>query len=64
MKEIILASSSPRRKELLGQLIGSDFEIIVGNFEEDNDKDVGPVELAKEHALGKTKDVAKNFLQE
>ncbi len=33
MKRVILASASPRRKQLLGELL-PDFEIIVSNFEE------------------------------
>ena len=32
---IILASGSPRRKELLEKIV-SDFEVIKSNFEEDN----------------------------
>jgi len=36
MKKIILASGSPRRKELLQILIGESFEIVESSYEEDN----------------------------
>lgn len=59
MRNIILASTSPRRKALLQQLIGDDFEIKESSFEEDNTLDIDPIKLAERHALGKAKDVAQ-----
>lgn len=61
MEKIILASSSPRRKELLTQLIGNNFEIINSSYEEDNGKDLSPSKLVKKHALGKARDIASKL---
>ena len=58
MKKIILASSSPRRKDLLSQ-IGIKFEIDPSNYEEDMTLKMSPSELAKHLSLGKAKDVAQ-----
>lgn len=55
MKRIVLASGSPRRKELLEQ-IGLDFEIIVSNEEENITSDI-PSELVKELSLIKARSV-------
>lgn len=56
--EIILASSSPRRQQLLEQ-IGLDFKIVVSQIEEDNTKDMPPHELAMAHAYDKAVDVSR-----
>lgn len=56
-KKIILASGSPRRRELLAQ-IGMEFEICVSNAEEIYTGTV-PVEIVKELALVKASNVAK-----
>lgn len=56
-KNIILASGSPRRKELLSRLVGKEFQIIKTNFEENNEEKIDYLELAKKHGLGKAKDV-------
>lgn len=58
-KRIILASSSPRRKELLEQ-IGLQFEIQESSYEEDMKAKTDPYELAKFLALNKAKVVADN----
>lgn len=58
MKKIILASSSPRRKDLLNQ-IGLSFEIDPSNYSEDMSLEMEPLELAKYLSLGKAKDVAQ-----
>ena len=55
MKNIILASGSPRRKELLSQL-GFEFQVIPSNKEEVITKDI-PEEIVKELAYQKAKDV-------
>jgi septum formation protein len=57
MEKIILASNSPRRKELLTQ-IGLKFKIIPSNYEEDMDLKLSHKELAKTLAYNKAKDVA------
>ena len=61
MRKIILASGSPRRKELLQMLIGDNFEIKTSNYEEDNTLDLSPKDLVLHHSLEKGKDVAKQL---
>jgi len=58
MQKIILASQSPRRRDLLKQ-IGLEFEIDPSNYEEDMTLDMEPRKLAEYLSLGKTKDVAQ-----
>ena len=58
MKKIILASQSPRRKQLLEQ-IGLKFEIDPSNYEEDMTLKMEPAKLAEFLSLGKAKDVAE-----
>lgn len=57
MKKIILASQSPRRRDLLKQ-IGLKFEIDPSNYEEDMTLKMEPNKLAEFLSLGKAKDVA------
>lgn len=59
-KEIILASSSPRRRELLRQ-IGVEFKVIPAEIEEDNSNEKGksPIEVVKNNALLKAQKVAE-----
>ncbi|RCX20813.1 septum formation protein [Anaerobacterium chartisolvens] len=57
MKQIILASASPRRVELMKQL-GTEFEVIPSNVEETVDASLMPHETAKKLALEKASDVA------
>ena len=57
MKPIILASASPRRKDLLKQ-VGINFEIDPSNYEEEKHLNLEPHELAKYLSLQKAKDVA------
>lgn len=61
MRKIILASTSPRRKNLLRQLVGDNYEIRSGDYEEDNTLEMKPEELTMHHALEKGKNVAKNL---
>jgi len=56
--KVILASQSPRRKDLLSK-IGLKFECISSDFEEFFDEDRDTADLAEELALGKAEDVAK-----
>ncbi|MFI3208819.1 MAG: Maf family protein [Eubacteriales bacterium] len=57
MMRIILASGSPRRKELLEQ-IGLEFEVKVSSVEEEYDSEK-PEEIVKELALIKALDIAQ-----
>lgn len=59
VKAIILASASPRRKELL-ERIGLKFEVEPSNYEENIGSELGPHELAKSLSLKKAKIVAQN----
>ncbi len=60
MRRIILASGSPRRKELLDQM-GVDHEIIVSEVDEDGLDHLAPSELVQVLASLKAKAVAKNL---
>ena len=57
MRKIILASGSPRRKELLKQ-IGLSFEADASNYKEDMSLDMAPGKLAEFLSAGKAKEVA------
>ena len=61
MKKIILASASPRRKELLKILNGDNFEIKTSDYEENNSLDLPPKDLVLFHSLEKGRDVAKKL---
>lgn len=57
MKQLILASASPNRKELL-ERTGIPFIVIPSDYEEDMTQDLPPHELAKTLSLGKAESVA------
>ncbi len=57
-KKVVLASQSPRRRELLGGLI-PEFDIIVDTTDEVADPDMTPEELVRSLALQKAENVAK-----
>jgi septum formation protein len=57
MKKIILASASPRRKELLEKL-GLTFEVEPGNCEETLNSELEPHELVRQLSILKAKSVA------
>ncbi|MBU0979217.1 MAG: septum formation protein Maf [Nanoarchaeota archaeon] len=59
MVQIILASASERRKELMLRLIGKNFTVLPSGFDEDNTLDMEPEELAMHNSRGKARDVAK-----
>src|SRR3989304_6108226 len=59
MKAIILASASPRRKELLEQ-IGLSFMVEPSNYQESMSLELEPHELAKSLSLEKARLVARN----
>jgi septum formation protein len=54
---LVLASTSPQRRAILEQL-GIPFDVVAPRYEEDDPPDVSPVELVREHALGKARSVA------
>jgi septum formation protein len=58
MRRIILASASPRRKELLEKL-GLKFEVDASNCEEEIDPVLGPDELVRRISITKAKAVAQ-----
>lgn len=60
MKQIILASASPRRKELM-KLLFKKFTVYKSSYNEDNNLPLSPIKLTQYHALEKGKDVAKHF---
>ncbi len=58
MKPIVLASGSPRRRELLGQMGISDFEVLPAKGEETAPNGLAPAELVQYLALQKAQEVA------
>ena len=60
MQQIILASGSPRRKEIL-ELLGLTFEVAESLYDEDLIQTDDPVELVEELALQKALAVAKRY---
>lgn len=60
MQKIILASGSPRRKEIL-ELLGLEFEVVESLYDEDLIKTDDPVELVEELALQKVLAVAERY---
>jgi septum formation protein len=57
MKKLILASGSPRRKEIL-EKIGYKFDVQPSEFEENMNQELSPEELAKNLSHGKAKEIA------
>jgi septum formation protein len=60
MQQIILASGSPRRKEIL-ELLGLEFEIVESGFDEDLIPQEDALEMVEELALQKALAVAKRY---
>jgi len=60
MKQLVLASTSPRRKEILESL-GVEFKVIGSNIEEKVDENLSPPEIAKQLAYLKAKDVSNKI---
>ena len=60
MKKIILASTSPRRKEILSK-IGLKFQVVASGYEEDMNLKMKPNKLAKFLSKGKAQDVAIRY---
>ena len=61
MKRIILASASPRRKELLSQIIGNKFQVCSSSYAEEDIEKFEPDQLVRHHSLEKARDVARNY---
>lgn len=61
MRKIILASNSPRRNELLRQIIGDNFIIKTSSYDENNSLKMTPKNLVMHHSREKGRDVAKHF---
>src|SRR3989339_750413 len=59
-KQIILASSSPRRRQLLTQ-VGLKFKVAKSNYEEDMSQKMKPAQMVKTFSLGKARDVAQRY---
>lgn len=59
MKKIILASNSPRRKDILSQL-GLEFQVEKSNFKEVKDE-IFKIENIKKNSLGKALEIANRF---
>lgn len=60
MRQIILASTSPRRKQLMG-LLGIKFKVVDSGYEEIIHKHLTHQELVRFLALGKAKAAAKKY---
>jgi len=63
MQKIILASGSPRRRQLLKQIIGDNFITKNSDYEEDNSLELSAKDLVLMHSLAKGRDVANNLDQ-
>jgi len=61
MRQIILASASPMRKELLKQFIGDNFLVYTSSYKESSCPGLSPEELLLKHSVEKARDVAKHF---
>ncbi len=60
MQKIILASSSPRRREIL-KILGINFEVIPSNFEEKIKKGLSPEKIVETLAHGKALDILSKY---
>jgi septum formation protein len=62
MRDIFLASTSPRRKELLRQIIGDNFKVIPSNYHEKTKTgNIEPADLIILNSQGKAKEVASTI---
>ncbi len=58
MRQIILASASPRRKELLRQLIGDNFKVLPGSYHEKPHPGMNKLEFIIHNSREKAKEIA------
>jgi septum formation protein len=61
LKNLVLASASPRRKDLLTEF-GFNFSVVVSNYNETLSKDMPPKDLAVNFATNKAKSVFENLI--
>jgi len=60
MDKVVLASNSPRRKEILNR-IGIRFQIIPSNINEHLDLNFSPTKIAKYWSIQKTKNISEKY---
>ncbi len=60
MRQIVLASMSPRRKKLLDE-IGLEYVVDPSDYKEEIDEKSAPLNLALKHSFSKALDVAKRY---
>lgn len=60
MERIILASGSPRRKELLERM-GISFDIVISEYEENMENEISPYEMVKEFSYQKARAVLEKL---
>lgn len=58
MRQVILASASPRRKELLRQLIGDNFKVVESSYHEKLQPEMKPIDFVIHNSREKAKEVA------
>lgn len=58
MRQVILASASPRRKELLRQLIGDNFKVVESSYHEKLKPEMKPIDFVIHNSREKAKEVA------
>jgi len=58
MRDIFLASASPRRKELLRQLIGKNFKVVPSSYHEKTQPEMEPLDLIIHNSVEKAQDVS------
>ena len=63
MRKLVLASASPRRRELLSK-IGLDFEVIPSSYDEKLDNDIFSYEKIKKIALCKAQDIVNKVCKD
>lgn len=61
MRRIILASNSSRKKALLEQVIGNNFECLAAEYEEDNSLEMSPEKLVMHHSRQKARSIKHKF---
>lgn len=60
VKKLILASASPRRRQLLKEA-GLKFEAVKSEFDENNNANLSPIKLVLNHAIGKARNVLPKY---
>lgn len=60
MRKIILASNSPRRRELM-KLLGVPFDVVASNYDEEKEAFASPKEMVESLSLSKAKVIAETY---